>query len=86
MGDPRIGALDSAHVVERAFVMKLERLPSVRKEDGVPVRTAWLEPLDRIVVLGNKVRAIGLLRVVQRIDLLAQHRALESPAGLARFP
>ena len=56
---------------------------------GCEKNTAWgfrpLQEPDGEVLLGDGVGVLGLDGAVERIDLLAQHLALQSAAGFALF-
>ena len=92
VGDPRVRPLLAVHWVQRALVVRGDALAGVGQEDGVVVLRAvrpplggGLQQLDRVVVLGDGVGPVLRLAAVERVDLLAQRRALQRPAGLAGF-
>ena len=55
------------------------------EDHRVPIRSAPLQHADREVGLRDRIGTARHLGVVQRIDFLPQHRALERTAGLACF-
>ena len=86
MLDTRVGGVP--------LVVVADRLARVGEEDGVAVITPSLQGANGEVLLGDGVGRAGALDLVRRgawmlgvvgIDLLAQHRALESAAGFALF-
>ena len=77
MADARIGRI--------ALVVEGNRLARMREEDCITVCPARLKRRDREIALGDGVRPSRKRCAVQSIDLLAQHRALESAASLTRF-
>ena len=68
-----------------ALVMEVDGLARVGEEDGMAVCAARLHGLDGVVALGDGIRPVGRVRVVERVNLLPQNRALERADGFAGF-